>query len=304
MMSTTKWSTTKSVKLPRHRLRSTATKILKYRAQDSAHFPSPHPGPVVCKSDTHNTKPQVPAGDDGSFDEIQDQLSWLSSQPHKHKVVIAGNHEVLLDQKFMDQHPERNYPSNGERNAWHLDWGTVTYLQNKSTVLEFNESIEKTGRRRSRRLKVYGSPTTPQYGISAFQLPRSEDPWTNRVPDDTDILIAHGPPYKHLDGALGSGCAYLAEEVRRTRPRLVVFGHIHVGHGREDVILDKVRNSYERVQAGEAGWLAVLEMCLALVGGYLLPRRFRDGKATTFVNASIVCGERHEYLNEPVVVTI
>lgn len=216
-MSTTNESTTKSVKLPRHPLRSTATKILKYRAQVPAQTPSLRPVTVVCISDTHNTKPQIPAGDllvhagdlsnHGSFDEIQDQLSWLSSQPHKHKVVIAGNHEALLDQKLMDQHPERNYSSNGGRNARYLEWGTITYLYNQSTMLEFKGTSEKTGSKSSRCLKIYGSPITPQYGISAFQLPRSEDPWTNRVPDDTDILITHGPPYKHLDGALGSGCA-------------------------------------------------------------------------------------------------
>ncbi|KAG8627793.1 hypothetical protein KVT40_003666 [Elsinoe batatas] len=66
---------------------------------------------VVCVSDTHNYKPVLPEGDllihagdlseKGTFKEIQDQLDWLKKQPHRHKVVIAGNHDLLLDPEFV-----------------------------------------------------------------------------------------------------------------------------------------------------------------------------------------------------------
>ncbi len=38
----------------------------------------------------------------GSFAELQAPLTRLSSQPHTHKVVIAGNDDVLIDRAFLD----------------------------------------------------------------------------------------------------------------------------------------------------------------------------------------------------------
>ena len=67
--------------------------------------------------DTHNTRPNLPAGDvlihagdltcKESFRELQFKLGRLIAQPHKYKIVIAGNHELLLDAAFVDQFPER-----------------------------------------------------------------------------------------------------------------------------------------------------------------------------------------------------
>lgn len=105
------------VKLPHQRLRSCATKLR------SLHRPPPplpapaDPVTVVCISDTHGTQPPLPDGDLllhagdftrwGTFRELQAHLTWLAQQPHKHKVVIAGNHDLLLDPKFQRDHPEK-----------------------------------------------------------------------------------------------------------------------------------------------------------------------------------------------------
>ena len=51
----------------------------------------------------------------------------------------------------------------------------------------------------------------------------------SQIPKDTDILVTHGPPQGILDG--GSGCGALLGVIRKIRPRLVVFGHIHSAHG-------------------------------------------------------------------------
>lgn len=61
---------------------------------------------VVCIADTHNAQSPLPPGDIllhagdlsqyGSFAEIQAQLTWLSAQPHRWKVVIAGNTTCFL----------------------------------------------------------------------------------------------------------------------------------------------------------------------------------------------------------------
>jgi hypothetical protein len=56
-----------------------------------------------------------------------------------------------------------------------------------------------------------------------------------RIPENTDVLITHGPPFGILDfdPQTGSheGCHELLETVMGVRPKLHVFGHIHAAHG-------------------------------------------------------------------------
>lgn len=278
---------------------------------------------VICISDTRNTRPDLPTGDvlihagdlteNGSFDEIQRELRWLSSQPHRYKVFVAGNHDVLLDQKFVESYPERRYGSSQTKE--NLDWGSVIYLQNSSATLDFprlqhNTSgsgfIEPTEHATSpaRRLMVYGSPFTPQYGMSAFQY--SPDPhfWTGifaALRTGPDILITHGPPKLHLDARdfHRAGCPYLGEEVARIRPRMHVFGHIHASYGREDVVLDGMQRAYEDIIIGWGGWDTVGWMMARLIweGLTWLFRRFRTREerlTTTFINVAVVGGPANQ----------
>lgn len=251
----------RSIKLPRHRLSHFATSLLKLHPLHQVLVPPPEPSSspvrVICLSDTHNTQPNLPHGDVlihagdlteyGSFDELQSQLRWLSSQPHDHKIVVAGNHDVLLDQKFLNKYPERRYGQ--EKTANDLDWGDVQYLEDSSLEIEVLVNIQGRYSFSKRTFRVYGSPWTPQYGISAFQYPQQEDVWSKRIPSNTDIVVAHGPPRLNLDARdiHRAGCAFLAREIRRIRPQLVVFGHIHASYGREDVVLDRVRWHWEEI---------------------------------------------------------
>jgi hypothetical protein len=56
------------------------------------------------------------------------------------------------------------------------------------------------------------------------------------IPDDTDVLITHGPPHGVLDAAMDGflcGCEELLDAVTtRVKPRLHIFGHIHEGYGK------------------------------------------------------------------------
>jgi hypothetical protein len=92
-----------------------------------------NPVKIVCILDTHNCTPVLPEGDilihagdlshHGSFAEIQAQLDWLRTQPHAHKVVIAGNHDLLTDAAFVDRHPERVVEKLGASAAGpYLEW--------------------------------------------------------------------------------------------------------------------------------------------------------------------------------------
>ncbi|MCJ1482484.1 hypothetical protein MMC06_002650 [Schaereria dolodes] len=198
---------------------------------------------IVCISDTHTLVPNsVPPGDIlihagdltnlGTASEIQAHISWLSSLPHTHKIVVAGNHDSFLD-------PRSRYASDSHNS---LDWGDIHYLQHSSVILTFPNN---------RRLNIYGAPQTPECGGPefAFQYPRGEDAWSGTLPPETDVLVTHTPPRHHLDLPAGLGCALLLKEVWRVRPKLHVFGHVHAGVGRESVFWDEAQRAYERVCA-------------------------------------------------------
>ena len=123
-----------SIKLRGRRKRKLAETLFKMYARKPKLTPPPDPIRVVFISDTHNTRPVLPDGDllihagdlteNGSFDEVQAELNWLSSQLHKYKVLIAGNHDVLFDEAFLAKYPERRYGQIKTKED--LDWGTVT----------------------------------------------------------------------------------------------------------------------------------------------------------------------------------
>ncbi|PNY24939.1 Uncharacterized protein TCAP_05125 [Tolypocladium capitatum] len=267
-----------------------------------------NPITVVCISDTHQTQPQFPDGDpllhagdltnQGSFEELQAQLDWLASLPHRHKVVIAGNHDKLLDADYLARFPERICEPEGQ-SVGDLEWHDLVYL---------NNSFETLGFANGRRLSIFGSLWTPQFDTFAFQYPRIRDVWTGAVPEGAHVLLTHGPPKGYLD-LDGKGCPNLTREVARTQPRVVVFGHIHAGPGREEVGYRGVERAYQRVMAGDGGLEVVLGMVFWLLGAWaeelvssvLGHGEERRGARTTMVNAAVVGGLRNEE-RRPVIV--
>ncbi|KAF4994792.1 hypothetical protein FDECE_12997 [Fusarium decemcellulare] len=255
---------------------------------------------VVCVSDTHCTQPELPDGDvllhagdltdKGTFEELQAQLGWLKTSPHKYKVVIGGNHDKLLDPEYVRQFPDRICEDKGTARS-DLSWGDIIYLHNSSTTLKFANG---------RRLKIYGSPLTEWCGTWAFQYPPIRQVWAGAVPDDTDILLTHGPPKGHLDNK-GKGCPQLLKEICRVRPRMVVFGHIHVGAGVEEMTYTGADRAYNRVMMGDGGFLACILMAFWVLVEGLWPQGSRRGGVkpppsltTTLVNAAVACSHSHE----------
>jgi len=250
---------------------------------------------VVCISDTHTNTPSVPNGDllihsgdltnSGTMQDIQAQLDWLNSLPHKEKVFVVGNHDSYFDPK--SRKTEDNYSNRT------LNYHKLHYLQNKSIQLKF-----KGGRK----LNVYGAADIPQCGGSefAFQYPRQSPPWEDRIPLETDVLITHTPPRYHLDVNLG--CAGLLKEIWRVKPRLHVFGHVHSGHGREAVFWDEGQAAYERLMSRSKGgvlrdllpsmaWLDAVKVIWHGVRGVLWQRLMvglAGGKGGLLVNAALV----------------
>ncbi|TVY41574.1 putative rhamnogalacturonate lyase C [Lachnellula occidentalis] len=253
---------------------------------------------IICISDTHNTKPSLPEGDIllhagdlsqyGLFDEIQAQLDWLNAQPHRYKIIIAGNHDLILDEKFVKAYPDRELDKPGKSRT-DLTWGGITYLHNSSVEVECN----------GRKLKIYGSPMTPKCGNFGFQYDPDEDIWAGIRPKDTDIVLTHGPPAVHLDE--GKGCRHLLTELWSARPKLVVFGHIHGGRGEERFTFDRIQECYENILMGVRPWINIFRMILCTISQVLSRTTVGSTLSTHFVNAAVVDGPGNRERREPVV---
>lgn len=266
-----------------------AQHLYPYRAATGNSEYTGNPISTVCISDTHNTQPEVPDGDlllhagdltiHGTFEELQKQLDWLNALPHRYKVVIAGNHDLLLDPAFVARSPDRIYEGDGTSRS-DLNWGRVIYLNSTSTQLSFGNG---------RKLTIYGSPWTPMFGNWAFQHPDIRSVWPDSIPRGVDILLSHGPPKGHLDDG-GKGCPQLMKEILRTRPGLVVFGHIHAGRGREHIQYDRVQRAYDRIMSENGTLYDAIVMLWCLVIGRI--RGFFVGvssdRPTMLVNAAVV----------------
>ncbi|KAJ5669110.1 hypothetical protein N7462_010180 [Penicillium macrosclerotiorum] len=257
--------------------------------------PIKDPVSIVCISDTHNIQVHLPDGDilihagdltqSGSFKEIQEALSWLRSQPHHTKIIIAGNHDRLLDKKCDDSSGQ----ATSERAR--LEWGDLIYLEN-----EQREVVCANGRR----LNVFGSPYSARHGNWAFQYPKGEDVWVDSVPEGIDVLITHTPPNAHLD-LLKLGCVQLLKSLWRVQPRLHVFGHIHEGAGIEWISFDKLQLAYERTVATGGGVKNLLWTIWEFGMAWFSP--VGESKCL-LINSSIIGGLRDNERREPVIVVI
>ena len=146
----------------------------------------------------------------GKVGEIKDFLNWFSNTDYTHKIFIAGNHEFGFE-LVHDIAPE--YKEKG-----------VHYLFDSEVVIDG--------------VKFYGSPWQPEFYDWAFNLPRGEklaEKWA-LIPNDTDILITHGPAYQMLDWTLNNqlvGCQDLFNRIMTVKPKIHVCGHIHCAYGQK-----------------------------------------------------------------------
>ncbi|KAH7255833.1 Metallo-dependent phosphatase-like protein [Fusarium redolens] len=265
-----------------------------YTLRRIIHEPPANPVSIVCISDTHNSQPHLPFGDilihagdltqSGTLRELEATIAWLNSQPHTHKIIIAGNHDILLD-KGCDRREGDAVIEEA------INWGDCIYLQNETTTITCSNG---------RSLKIYGSPLSPRYGNWSFQYPRSQDVWSGTTPNDIDVLVTHGPPFAHLD--LNLGCYYLLQELWRIRPLLHVFGHAHEGYGQESVVFDRLQKTYEKALCDGNLW-----SLMKVFKEFLRSLPMRKKQATThcqLVNSAMVGGLRDNEKREPIKVII
>lgn len=191
---------------------------------------------IACFSDPHNQYPaEMPDADflfisgdltgRGSEMELEDYCVYLAEWVKKYQkvIVIAGNHDWIAERQ-----PEKTRQM--------IEATGAVYLNDQAYELK----DEKTGET----WKVWGSPIQPWFFDWAFNRGRGVDiqeHW-DLIPDDTEILMTHGPVFGYGDQVKmrGSpnkgehvGCANLRQtiETRLTKVRLHISGHIHEGHG-------------------------------------------------------------------------
>ena len=221
---------------------------------------------ITFISDTHTKHAQItqdlPGGDllihagdlmnSGYYwEEVYPFLDWFNNlDNYDHKVFIAGNHDRL----FEDRPEEIKGLLTGYKN--------IDYLRDEWIIVgdaDPHDPNVKTAR-------IYGSPWQPEFYNWAFNLPRNgedlREKWFN-IPNNTEILVTHGPPWGHCDitpyGNLNVGCELLRVRVDELKPKIHVFGHVHSGYG----------------------------------------YKFHEG--THFINAAVL-SERYQYTNKPITV--
>ena len=160
----------------------------------------------------------VHAGDWTSHDtpiEIMNFLQWFSLQDYKYLIFIAGNHEQCVEnnQKWFYTILKK-YPN-------------IIYLQDSEIIIDG--------------VKFYGSPYSNEFYNWAFMEEENElkKIW-DKIPDDTNILITHGPAYgcndivKHAVGRDEHvGSKYLTKRKLSLQGTLKahISGHIHESYG-------------------------------------------------------------------------
>lgn len=175
--------------------------------------------------------------------EWDDLLFWIHELDYKKKILIAGNHDNVLqsgEQKFFDYVKKLG----------------IEYLQDSGTEFEG--------------LKIWGNPWSAQFPrinpkCCAFTVRYSDN--TNellaehwkKIPEDTDILITHTPPFGVLDGIPvenGSlfhvGSSSLTDCIMELKQlKLHAFSHIHEAYGKigQSVNCSIMNERYQPVNA-------------------------------------------------------
>jgi Icc-related predicted phosphoesterase len=181
---------------------------------------------VDLLSDTHNRHNHcqckggdilIHAGDvsgHGDLKEIVPFLDWFATQDYSHKILVPGNHDFAFE-----SHPDIMSKLCKARG--------IILLNDTNIIIEG--------------MKIHGSGITPWFHDWAFNRTRGPEikkHW-DLIPEDTEILITHGPPEGILDMTTradgspreGVGCADLLDKLSKLQVKLHVFGHIHEARG-------------------------------------------------------------------------
>lgn len=180
---------------------------------------------LICISDTHGLHNKIiyPKGEiliisgditeRGNLSEAKRALDFFSSLDYQQIILIAGNHDFCFENNFNK---------------------TGKLLKRYKNIIYLNDSgIEING------FKIWGSPVQPIFYWWAFNKTSKQlkKHW-NMIPEDTDMLITHTPPYSILDKndfGQNCGCVDLYNRIQKLNLKYHIFGHIHESYGRDEI---------------------------------------------------------------------
>jgi len=189
---------------------------------------------ITCISDTHGLHERIdldlfPGGDllihagdctnNGSPRDLFSLNWWFRKLQKKYTniILVPGNHDFCFERNFG------------------LSKAAMT-----NCIVLFDEAITIDG------LKFYGSPWQPRFFDWAFNVDRGAKiarKWA-AIPDDTDVLITHGPPFgigdvcfqPHTQQPQHVGCQDLTARIAELKNlKLHVCGHVHPGWGKVQI---------------------------------------------------------------------
>lgn len=146
---------------------------------------------ILTISDTHTLHSMIPldnlkdidmiihSGDSSNIynpyvneHEVRNFITWFHSLPVKHKIFVAGNHDTSIEKRLITKD--------------NFEACSINYLEHESITIDG--------------INIFGSPYTPIYGNWSFMKHRSKlDEYWKEIPENTDILITHGPPKGIMD---------------------------------------------------------------------------------------------------------
>jgi len=172
--------------------------------------------------------------------ELVSFLSWIEKQPADVKIIIAGNHDICMDKKWVESQKKVGSVEGVLALQHHQN---AKMLMESYKVKYLNETDYVYNG-----IKFFGSPYSPSFHRErwVFNADRGEEikkKWS-KIPSDVDVLLTHTPPYKILDYVDGRykrhpdedqnvGCQDLTEVIknRLIKLKLHCFGHIHENTG-------------------------------------------------------------------------
>ncbi|EEP77194.1 predicted protein [Uncinocarpus reesii 1704] len=279
----------------------------------------------VCVSDTHGYSTadagfRLPKGDvlihagditnRGSAEELDRSLKWISAADFEVKIVIAGNHDILLDPNYPENNglPSTDRPRELPTMYFEGDMSSqFVYLNHEAKEI----CLAKPNGPKSV-FKVFGSPYSPLLeGWGFGYRPDQANSLWDDIPGDTDVLITHTPPEDHLDIRKGKsvGCEALRRRLGEVRPRLAVCGHVHESRGYHRVHWANESNEERDTVVGSLpGQQSRKQSTIDLCRGSRLDNDGWQRNETCIVNAAILATswphKGGKKFNSPIVVDL